>query len=710
MLKNISIKTKLMYLLSSAVAGCIIFTLLIYSSISNTDSYGHIKVSVEKLKSDMLMLRRNEKDFILRNDMKYKKSFEKNFEILQKDASSLKNDLETNNLESKKVADFINIVKEYKNRLFRYIELQKTIGLNQNDGLTGEMEKAFKQLLISVKSDEDKTLPASLYQTREMERDFLMTNDIKFADSFKKGIKYFTNSPNDKIKQLSKKYENSFLKLADAKTRLGLSHKTGLQGNLRKTIHQTETLLKEFNKEIESQAQEKINSILNITLSLALFLIFLTFFSFIMISKGIVSSITKFQKGLLDFFKYLNKEINKPEILDESAKDEIGHMAQIINKNIKKVSKGIEEDRILIDDVQSVMNGVTNCCFSGRITAHTGNQALEELRDTINHALENLYSRIMSINDTIEVYANLDYRSSLTIQNINPTGVFYQMLINIGTLRDAINEMLVENKSNGLTLDKSSDILMENVNILSKSSNEAAASLEETSAAIDNITSNISKSTDNVVQMAKYAAEVTASASRGNELATETTKAMDDINNEVNAINEAISVIDQITFQTNILSLNAAVEAATAGEAGKGFAVVAGEVRNLASRSAEAANEIKSLVENATTKANRGKKISDEMIIGYTSLNNNINKTIELINEVEQASKKQLIGIEQINNAVITIDKQTQQNAHVASQTYDIAMQTDKIAKLIVSNANAKEFEGKETVQAKSLEISKKED
>jgi methyl-accepting chemotaxis protein len=88
---------------------------------------------------------------------------------------------------------------------------------------------------------------------------------------------------------------------------------------------------------------------------------------------------------------------------------------------------------------------------------------------------------------------------------------------------------------------------------------------------------------------------------------------MDEINSEVQAINEAISFIDQIAFQTNILSLNAAVEAATAGEAGKGFAVVAQEVRNLAGRSAEAANEIKRLVENAATKANQGKNISGEI-------------------------------------------------------------------------------------------------
>jgi len=178
---------------------------------------------------------------------------------------------------------------------------------------------------------------------------------------------------------------------------------------------------------------------------------------------------------------------------------------------------------------------------------------------------------------------------------------------------------------------------------------------------------------------------------------------MDDINDEVTDISDAISVIDQIAFQTNILSLNAAVEAATAGEAGKGFAVVAQEVRNLASRSAEAANEIKTLVTNATTKANAGKKISAEMINGYTHLNTSIKQTIDLISDIETASKEQQLGIEQINDAVSHLDQQTQQNANVASATKTIAVQTQQIAEDIVNDANEKEFDGKDTIRAKVL-------
>ena len=211
------------------------------------------------------------------------------------------------------------------------------------------------------------------------------------------------------------------------------------------------------------------------------------------------------------------------------------------------------------------------------------------------------------------------------------------------------------------------------------------------------------RSTENIAKMSKYSNSVTKSASQGENLANKTTVAMDEINNQVNLITEAISVIDQIAFQTNILSLNAAVEAATAGEAGKGFAVVAQEVRNLASRSAEAAKEIKTIVENAKHKADEGKEIAGHMISGYKELNENIQQTINLISDIEMSSKEQLSGIEQINDAVNSLDQQTQQNAQIASQAHDVAVVTDEIAKLVLNSADTKEFIGKNEVKAKDL-------
>lgn len=140
----------------------------------------------------------------------------------------------------------------------------------------------------------------------------------------------------------------------------------------------------------------------------------------------------------------------------------------------------------------------------------------------------------------------------------------------VNILGDSITKMLIENKKNGETLSESSNILS-NVEKLNESSTSTAANLEETAAFLEEIVSNLRSSTQNVEKMASIASSVTSRAKNGEKLANQTVSSMEEINIKISSINEAISVIDQIAFQTNILSLNAAVEAATAGEAGKGF-------------------------------------------------------------------------------------------------------------------------------------------
>ena len=227
---------------------------------------------------------------------------------------------------------------------------------------------------------------------------------------------------------------------------------------------------------------------------------------------------------------------------------------------------------------------------------------------------------------------------------------------------------------------------------------------------------------DELQEMTKESKETATGSTQGLELIHEIVSDTNNLHKEIELENEVvtslvskskdisqvINIIQEIAFQTNILSLNAAVEAATAGEAGRGFAVVAAEVRNLASRSAEAAKEIKTIVENATTKANHGKQIAGNMIDGYKQLNQNITHTINLISDIQNASKEQLLGIEQINDAVNQLDQQTQQNAMVASQTHDVAVITDQIAKLVVSSADEKEFLGKKEVKGRSINVNTK--
>ncbi len=458
--------------------------------------------------------------------------------------------------------------------------------------------------------------------------------------------------------------------------------------------------------EINNQANEDYDStVIQTIITIVFAFILLIFISFLIISD-MTNKITNFKNGLLGFFAYLNRESINSELLEDKSKDEFGEMAKVVNQNILRTQKGIEEDRKLINETIAVLGEFEQGDLCQRLNLDVENPALAELKRVINNMGTVLETNIDNILKVLEQYSNYNYLNKIDQKSLKEH--LLKLANGVNTLGDSITNMLVQNKSNGLTLEQSSSLLLANVDKLNLSSNEAAASLEETAAALEEITSNIRNNTENIAKMAKYSNEITKASSDGEKLANKTTLAMDEINTQVNLVNDAISVIDQIAFQTNILSLNAAVEAATAGEAGKGFAVVAQEVRNLASRSAEAAKEIKSIVEEATKKANEGKDIANEMIQGYKSLNDSINSTINLISDVEMSSKEQLSGIEQINDAVNQLDQQTQQNAGISTQTNDIAITSDKIAKLIVEDANKKEFHGKNDIVAKSIEQNSK--
>ena len=447
-------------------------------------------------------------------------------------------------------------------------------------------------------------------------------------------------------------------------------------------------IIRETQKEQNSNLKETIIYALLSSIGIALTLILSRTIAF-----TILFEVKDLEQELNDFFAFINFEKDDLDIIVINSNDELGKMSRVINENIDKTKHNISTDKDLIQETIYVADRINKGHLGTRIQKSSNNPQLNELKSIINEMLNTMQNNITKVMDVLTSYSTLDYRPKVDKGDLE--GTLSILCDDVNLLGEAITNTLINNKKNGLTLRDSSQTLLNNVDTLNSNSNSAAASLEETAAAIEEVTSNITLTTNNISQMANNASEVIKASTIGNKLANDTTTAMDEINNEVLSIKEAITVIDQIAFQTNILSLNAAVEAATAGEAGKGFAVVAQEVRNLASRSAEAANEIKILVENASNKANYGKEISDQMIHGYEDLNNSISKTTNLIKDVETASKEQLLGIKQINNAVNLLDQQTQENASIAGQTYDIATQTDTIAKLVVDDVNEKEFIGK---------------
>ena len=497
-------------------------------------------------------------------------------------------------------------------------------------------------------------------------------------------IKLIENKDDEKITSLIAEYENSVQKMIPISNIFG------------KLLEEQKTRTTNYATNMVKDSVSSSNKSLTLIVILSLIVMAISIGFTVMTTSFVLKSLSKLQQGILGFFSFLNEESKSATLIDLKSNDEFGQIAKVINQNIEKTESSIKKDDEFINATELFIKELSSGNMLAKIEAEPDTQNLKVLKELLikmQHYLEHTIARdINRLLFVIDSFKKYDF----TARFPNP---YAKIAVAMNELGDEISALLRQSYGTGLMLENSSQELLENVNILNQSSNSAAASLEETAAALEEITSTVISNASNVELMTRFSSEVSNSAKKGQQLANQTTNAMDEINNQVNRINEAIAVIDQIAFQTNILSLNAAVEAATAGEAGKGFAVVAQEVRNLASRSAEAAKEIKNIVENATSKANEGKNISFEMIQGYTELLENIEKQSQTINEIATASKEQQAGITQINDAVTGLDQQTQQNANIASDTKTIAINADNIAKKIVSDSHNKQFVGKEDVE-----------
>ncbi|HJR14883.1 MAG TPA: methyl-accepting chemotaxis protein [Rhodanobacteraceae bacterium] len=203
---------------------------------------------------------------------------------------------------------------------------------------------------------------------------------------------------------------------------------------------------------------------------------------------------------------------------------------------------------------------------------------------------------------------------------------------------------------------------------LSTRTEQQAASLEETATSMEEMTATVKQNADNARQASGLANDASATASHGGEVMDKVTLTMRGISDSSKRVAEITGMIDSIAFQTNILALNASVEAARAGEQGRGFAVVAGEVRNLAGRSADAAREIKQLIESSTRQVGEGSALVEQAGKTMREVVTAVKRVTDIMDEISAASQEQSSGIEQINQAVSQMDEVTQQNAALVEQ------------------------------------------
>jgi methyl-accepting chemotaxis protein len=259
-------------------------------------------------------------------------------------------------------------------------------------------------------------------------------------------------------------------------------------------------------------------------------------------------------------------------------------------------------------------------------------------------------------------------QGDLTVDIPLQPGDSTSLLAALAGMRDNLARVVSDVRSNAEGVAVASAEIAQGNNDLSARTEQQASALEETAASMDELSTTVKQNADNARQANQLASSASSVAVQGGDVVGLVVETMKGINESSRKISEIISVIDGIAFQTNILALNAAVEAARAGEQGRGFAVVAAEVRSLAGRSAEAAKEIKNLINASVARVGEGSVLVDKAGETMAEVVTSIRRVTDIMVEISAASSQQAAGASQVGEAVMQMDQATQQNAALVEQ------------------------------------------
>ena len=364
----------------------------------------------------------------------------------------------------------------------------------------------------------------------------------------------------------------------------------------------------------------------------------------------------------------LEFSVNATAILDHEGQ----YMGNMVQWN------DITEQKDAERQIQNLIDAASVGQLDERIKAEEYQGFMRGLAEGINRMMDTVVQPIRETKRVVEALAKGDLTETASGDF---EGEFSVLLEAVNSSMSNLLNMVNEIRSTSTNINTSASEIAQGNADLSQRTEEQASSLEETASSIEELTGTVKQNADNARQANQLADSAREQAEKGGEVVGNAIGAMGEINQSSKKIADIIGVIDEIAFQTNLLALNAAVEAARAGEQGRGFAVVASEVRNLAQRSAEAAKEIKTLINDSVQKVEEGSRLVDESGTTLEEIVNSVKKVNDIIAEIAAASEEQSAGIEQVNKAVTQMDQMTQQNAALVEEAAAASESMDEQSK-----------------------------
>lgn len=353
----------------------------------------------------------------------------------------------------------------------------------------------------------------------------------------------------------------------------------------------------------------------------------------------------------------------------------------------------------LLNEVRTVHQGVLNGDLSYRVDLDKADETVRPVAEALNITLDAIV-RSLDMSTEVAIAMSMgDFQHN--IEQACP-GYFGVVKEALNVSMENISDILAGVQEVSQYIDEDSQAVRRASIGLSQSSQSQAASIEQTSASMEQMTSAVESSAENAQQAAQQTHEAARKAENGVLVMQQAIESMDSISEASQKIGDIIGLIDSIAFQTNLLALNAAVEAARAGDHGRGFAVVAGEVRNLAGKSADAAKEIRGLIEDTLDRVKQGSDYVNSSGGALQEIQQSIQNVQSIIDEISTSSLEQSQGIGQVNLAIASIDSSVQQNAATAEQTSQMAQQLEGLTHAMTQNAQT--FKIKPKGHASALE------